>query len=52
MKDKYKERSFNLRPTVSKFMMSTRIKNKTNIKVMNLSFPAFGGIFEKFVSRT
>jgi len=44
MKDRYKERSFNLRPTVSKFMASTKMKNKTNIMIIGLSL--------NFVSKT
>jgi len=51
MKDKYKERSFKRRPTVSKLMASTKMKNKANIMIMDLSFPAFSGIFENFVSK-
>jgi hypothetical protein len=44
MKDRYKERSFNLRPTVSKLMMSTKMKKETSIMIMNLSL--------NFVSKT
>jgi hypothetical protein len=44
MKDRYKERSFNLRPTVSKFMTSTKMKSQLPpTRSRGLGIPARGG---------
>jgi hypothetical protein len=37
MKERYKDRSFNLRPTISKLMRSTKMRNATNMLTTNLS---------------